>query len=380
MKANINKFYQYLFIPILGLATMGNKGCDNKKEERLLRMDVEIGSMRTMPLMVEEQEAIRIDQLTKSLFSRVIYDHNHFSIVNPVIEPMASNNLAARSLTENQKKKYSDKDYQLLMDYGFSDAEQSTSDFQARSLEVPSCQWEAPQLTLNSDVLGFELENEAKLGLGYSPSGTHLDQLKGKVSFTNFRLDYGVSAVHPLLNRMVASTEAVTHQSKVEVEFDFGQNSPITIDFFYQEAIVKVIKEGMTKSLNRLVARLEEQTVDAGKDWNQNVWESRALFDPAICGNDDCVAIRGGSLNRIKMGDRFKVFNMIHTWEGEPCQSKLLRSVPDTNLANEIVVESVGDAVSIGRVQTRDRGIRVEPGAMVKLLLLNQPAPIEKKK
>lgn len=380
MKANIKTIGKYLFIPILGLATMGNKGCDNKQEERLLRMDVEIGSMKTLPLQVEDQEEIRIDQLTKSLFSRVIYGHNHFSIVNPVIEPMTNTNLEARSLAENKQKKFSDKDYQMLMDYGFSGLDQTPSTFQARAIEVPSCQWEKPQLTLNSDVLGFELVNDVKLGLGYSPSGTHLDQLKGKVSFSNFRLDYGISAIHPLLNRMVASTEAVTNQSKVEVEFDFGQNSPITIDFFYQEALVKVIKDGMTKSLNRLVARLENQTVDSGKDWNLNVWESRVLLDPAICGTDDCVAIRGGSLNRIKIGDRFKVFNMIHTWEGEPCESKLLRSVPDMNLSNEIVVESVGDAVSIGRVQTRDRGINVDPGAMVKLMMLNQPAPTPKKK
>lgn len=382
MKAKIKATYKYLFIPILGLATMGNKGCDNK-QERLLKMDVEIGSMKTLPLQVEDQQEIRIDQLTKSLFSRVIYDHNHFSIVNPVIEPMTNNNLATKSLAEGQKKKFSDRDSKMLMAYGFSGLEQkgeTSLDVQTRAVEVPSCQWEKPQLTLNSDVLGFELVNDVKLGLGYSPSGTHLDQLKGKVSFSNFRLDYGISAVHPLLNRMVASTEAVTNQSKVKVEFDFGQNSPITIDFFYQEALVKVIKDGMTKSLNRLVARLQDQTVDAGKDWNLNVWESRVLLDPTICGADDCVAIRGGSLNHIKIGDRFKIFNMIHTWEGQPCESKLLRSVPDMNLVNEIVVESVGDAVSIGRVQTKGSGINVEPGAMVKLMLLNQPIPTQKKK
>jgi hypothetical protein len=92
------------------------------------------------------------------------------------------------------------------------------------------------------------------------------------------------------------------------------------------------------------------------------------------------VAIRGGTLNRIKIGDRFKVFNMVHTWEGEPCQSRLLRSVPDSNASNEVIIESVGDAVSIARIQTKDSGIIVNPGAMAKVVLLNEPVPKDKKK
>jgi len=378
LSTKINTKAKFLLLPILGLSLMGNKGCNEKEEKRLLRMDVEIGRMRTLPLQVEEQEEIKIDLLVKNLFSRVIYNHKHFSVMNPVEEPVTPNLI--RSAAVNAKNKYSDKDYQLLLNYGFNANEKSESLFQTRSFEVPSCQWEAPQLTLNSDVLGFELVNKTELGLGYSPSGTHLDQLKGKFKFSNFRLDYGISAINPLLRRTVATTEAVTHQSTVDVEFDFGQNSPITIDFFYQEALVKVIKDGMTKSLNRLVARLQDQTADVGNDWNRDIWESRVLLDPAICGDDDCVAIRGGSLNRIKIGDRFKTLNMIHTWEGEPCESKLLRSVPDQNAINEIIIESVGDAVSIGRVQTKNRDVIVAPGAMVKLVLLNEPIPKDKKK
>jgi len=376
-KEKIKTSFQFLLIPILGLLMMGNKGCNQKEEARLLRMDVEIGNMRTLPLQVEDQEEIRIDQLTKNLFSRTIYNHNHFSVVNPVVEEPVED-LSSRSLSSTTNRKYSEKDYQILTNYGFTGIEGTSSLFQTRALEVPSCQWESPQLTLNSDVLGFELVNKSELGLGYSPSGTHLDQLKGKVKFVNFRLDYGITAVSPLLLRTVASTEAVTHQSSVEVAFDFGQNSPLTIDFFYQEALVKVIKDGMNKSLDRLVGRLKEQTTTAGKDWNYDVWESRVLLDPVICDSDDCVAIRGGSLNRIKIGDHFKIYNMMHSWEGEPCESKLLRSVPDTNTMNEIVIESVGDAVSIGRIQTSESGIKVEPGAMVKLNWMNEPAPAPK--
>lgn len=386
MKTKIIQGLKFLTIPFLGLSMMGNKGCNDKPEARLLRMDVEIGSMKTQPLQVEDQEAIKIDQLTKALFSRAIYSHNHFSITN-LVEEQPGTGVMARSLSSTgPSSKHTELDQKILFNYGFksesADNGESTSDaptLTTKTLDVPTCQWEEPQLVLNSDVLGFELVNKTDLGLGYSPSGTHLDQLKGTVKFSTFRLDYGVAAVNPLLNRTVASTEAVSHKSSVDVEFDFGKNSPLTINFFYQDALVKVIKEGMNKSLNRLVARLEEQTTTSGKDWNKDVWESRVVLDPAICGNDECVAIRGGSLNRIKIGDRFHVINMIHTWEGEPCASNLVRSVPNINAINEIIIESVGDTVSVGRVLTKDRSVAVEPGAMVKLVYLNDPPPPSKK-
>ncbi len=373
----------FIILPLLGLSLMGNKGCDDKNQARLLRMDVEIGQIKSMPLQVDQEKAIQIDQLTRDLFSRAIYNHEHFTIVNTIIAPPTESNSSVSLKASNVKNvttAFTSTDLKILSDYGFQSSVKENEGFNTKAFqEVPRCQWESPHLTLNSDVLGFELVNSMKLGLGYSPSGTHLDQLQGKVKFVNFRLDYGISAYHPLLKRLVASTEAVEHQSSVDVEFDFGQNSPITIDFFYQEALVKVIKDGMKKSLNRLVARLQEQTTGVGKDWNKDVWESRVILDPAICGTDDCVAIRGGTLNNIKLGDKFFVTNMIHTWEGDPCDSNLLRSVPDPTAKNEVIIESVGDTVSIGRVQNTDSGVLVEPGAMVKVELLNEPAPKKKK-
>jgi hypothetical protein len=63
---------------------------------------------------------------------------------------------------------------------------------------------------------------------------------------------------------------------------------------------------------------------------------------------------------------------MIHSWEGEPCQSKLLRSIPDSSSTQEISIETVGDAVAVGRVTTNN-GSAIEPGAMVKLQMLNEP-------
>jgi hypothetical protein len=372
-----------LLIPFLGLSLMGNKGCQ-KEEPRILRMDVEIGHIRTLPLKVERQEEILIDQLTRELFSRTIYAHNHFSVVNTVSEPgeqtFASNssNLAGDMAIEpgtiDSNPKYGARDQALLEDYGFIPRAADSSKSFYGGGEVPNCEWEKPQLDLNSDVLGFELVNRTGIGVGYSPSGTHLDELRGKIKFVNFRLDYSITAIHPLLQRLVASTEAVEYKTSVELEFDFGQNAPITVDFFHQEAMTKVIREGMKKSLDQLIVRLEEQTIGAGKDWNQDIWESRVLLDPAICDSTECVAIRGGSLNRIKLGDRFSVTNMIHTWEGEPCASNLIRSIPDPASRAEIVIESVGDAVSVGRVLTNN-GAGLTAGGMVKVTLLNEPKP-----
>lgn len=378
---------KYIFLPIVGLSLMGNKGCDDAKNARLLRMDVEIGEMKTLPLMVDDQRQIQIDQLTRELFARSIYSHKHFTVVNNMVSPPRQTGGTSAfqktsSVRSEVNSSYTENDLKMLEEYGFQlESQKVDNQFHAKlDGEVPHCQWESPQLRLNSDVLGFELVNRAKLGIGYSPSGTHLDQLTGKVKFVNFRLDYGIMAIHPLLNRMVASTEAKEFQSSVEVEFDFGQNSPITIDFFFQEPLVKVIKNGMSKALDRLVKRLKDQTTGEGRDWNKDVWESRVLLDPTICGNDDCVAIRGGTLNRIKLGDRFTVTNMFHTWEGNPCESNLIRSVPDPSAVNEIVIESVGDTVSIGRVQSKDVRVLADPGAMVKVQMLNEPEPESKKK
>lgn len=373
----------FILMPLLGLSLMGNKGCDDKKKDRLLRMDVEIGQMKTLPLQVNQEREIQIDQLSRELFGRAIFNHQHFTIVNTVPRPPSENGNSGDMKLSQSTAEYSSMtatDLQILKEYGFnlnSTMNHQNNQYNAKTLqEVPRCQWDRPQLILNSDVIGFELVNSVNLGLGYSPSGTHIDQLNGKVKFVNFRLDYGITAIHPLLNRVVVATEAVEHQSSVEVEFDFGQNSPITIDFFFQEALVKVIKDGMKKSLNRLEARLQEQTTGQGKDWNKDVWESRVILDPAICGSDDCVAIRGGTLNNIKIGDEFSVANMIHTWEGNPCESNLIRSIADLETKNTIVIESVGDTVSIGRVQksnSDNSGIVVEPGAMVKVEKLNEP-------
>jgi hypothetical protein len=335
-------FYSALLC-ILSLTLMGNQSCQSQKPaSRTLRLDVEVGHIRTLPLKVENQEEILIDRLTHELFGRSIFTHNYFTVTNGSIMTFAN------------------KDHQLLSQYGFLDYE-----------EVPHCQWESPQLQLNSDMLGFELVNRTGLGIGYSPSGTRLDQLRGKIKFVQFRMDYSILALQPLMQRMVAATDAVTYKSSVNLEFDFGQNSPITVDFFYQESMVKAIRDAMKKSLDQLIVRLKEQSPTSGKDWNNDIWESRVLFDPAMCDSDECVAIRGGRLNQIKVGDRFTVSNMIYTWDDKPCTSKLLRSVPEINNQNEIVIESVGDAVAIGRVQG-SHNVAVEPGALVRTKLLVQ--------
>lgn len=355
------KKYFAVIIPALSLCLLGNKGCEEKKDSRILRMDVALGAIRTLPLKVNDQDEILIDQLNRDLFSRSIYNHDHFTIVTTSSAPQA---LQTNDQVTPQNH-FSETDSALLGRYGFQLHGEQLNDALTTNGEVPRCEWETPQLTLDSDVLGFELVNRNGIGVGYTPTGTHFDRLRGRINFNNFRLDYGITASDPLLNRTVAKTETVGYKSSVEVTFDFGQDSLFTVDFFYQEALVKVIREGMKKSLDALLVRLGQQTAGAGKDWNKNIWESRVLFDPVICETGDCIAIRGGRLNRIKEGDVFNVTNMIYSWEGEPCNSNLRRSIPDKGSQRLLTIDTVGDAVAVGHIIKGD--VDIQPGAQVQL-------------
>lgn len=356
----------YLLTPVVALISMGNKGCEQPQQDtRILKMDVDIGHIKTLSLKINNQDDILIDTLSKELFSRSIFSHNRFTVLNQP-ESTQSQKISSKSAQSQLNSRFSNKDLSILSKYGFLNSEVQSQKINGIQSEIPNCQWEKPQLTLNSDVLGFELSDRTGLELGYSPSGTHLDEIRGKIKFINFRLDYGITAIHPLLNRVVGSTNTVEYKSSIDLAFDFGKNAPLTIDFFYQEGMVKVIKDGMRKSLDELVTQLQKQTTGAGKDWNKDIWESRVLFDPAICDTNDCIAVRGGTMNGIKIGDHFNVTNMIHTWDGEPCQSKLLRSIPDVSTTKELIIESVGDAVSVGRFQT-NQASEIQPGAMVRL-------------
>jgi hypothetical protein len=373
---------------------MGNQSC-NKPVERVLKMDVEIGTVTAKPVRLPTGEIIDFPYVVNSLFYREVMNNDHFVISNAVPSPQSTVTtmvLKAGSVYNKaeaaQAKAYLDtisvKDTRTLAAYGFMEglqrqaaailqpqggASQKAADSAAT---LPACLYDLPQARMGGSVISFELQGGGGISIGYNTGGSIISSVGGSVDFTTSKLELGLKTDDPLTANTIVIADGVSNQSSVKFGVNFGAAAPFGINFFMTTPLADVIRAAMDKGLVAIVDQYKTM-LSPKKIWDE-VWESRVLYDPVISDNDTHIAFRGGYRAGVQVGDTFTVTNLHYMWQSAPCTSQLKYKVPLTGTPiAEIEVVSVGDNVSVAVVKKYLIEQKIIPGAMVKILALKLP-------
>lgn len=377
---------------------MGNQSCEETQSARVLKMSVELGSLKGRIVTLPNGQKVDFPYVANSLFYRQVINHDHFVIANevPTSLTLASTNGVFKTQKASDASSseaaptgmVSGKDIQVLESYGLLKRTRSEGSallngtLSAKEVvegkatttavsALPACLYETPQAILGGEVISFEATWGVGLGVGYNNTGDLKSSVGGSVDFSQSKLELGLRTDDPLTRQVVAIGDGVSRQSKVSFAIDF-LTSLIGVDFFYNTPITDVIRNGMNDGLDQIVTKYKSM-LSVNKDWNE-VWESRVIYDPEIVNGDTHVAIASGYRAGVQVGDKFNFSNLHYAWEGAACYTRLKYKIPLTTspiATGEIV--SVGDNVAVAKI-TYLQEQRIQPGAQVKILALKQAA------
>jgi hypothetical protein len=395
-KANKNAPSRSLIV-ILGIAglSMGNQSCQQPvAATRVLKMDVEVGSMKAKPVTLPTGETIDFPYVVNSLFYRQVMANDHFVIGNIIPSPSstaAATAAAAQVRLEGVSApavETKSNDEQMLERYGFLDGirAQAQSQLQSPLLQatattpaaapvMPQCLYDSPQAKMGGEMISFEATWGVGVGVGYTNSGSSLSGgVGGKVNISASQLQLGLRTDDPLTQQTDVISDGIANQMKMNFAVSFFAGVPLGLDFFFNSPLANVIKSAMDKGLVKMVTSYENQR-SVNKSWS-DVWESRVVYDPILVDNDTHIAFRGGYRAGIQIGDTFTVTNLHYMWEGDACSTPLKYRIPlTTTPVAEVQVVSVGDNVAVAVVSKYLIDQRILPGAQVKIMALKQPTP-----
>lgn len=388
-------------IPIFVIAglSMGNEGCEEQQDKpRVLKMDIEIGSLKGRVVRLPNGESVDFPYVANSLFYRQVINHDHFVIGNPVPTSLMlasqGGQFKAQGVTDASSAEaapsglVSGRDVAVLENYGLlrqarlegqslmqgRTSEREVVEGKASASQVsklPACLYDLPQSLLGGEVISFQMTGGGGIGIGYGPGGDLPGSAAGRINFQSSKLELGLRTDDPLTQQAIAIGDGIARQSQVQFGLDFVPGVPVGISFFYNTPITDVIRNAMDDGLNQIVDRYKN-LLSTNKDWNE-VWESRVIYDPEIVNNDTHIAFRGGYRAGVKIGDTFQVTNLHYAWEGAACYTRLKYKIPLTvTPIAEATVVSVGDNVSVAVVKYLTEQ-KIQPGAQVKVLKLVEP-------
>lgn len=373
-----------VLVTMLAGLSMGNESCQ-KANERVLKMDVELGTIQAQSVLMPSGERIDFGYVANALFYQEVMANSHFAISNPIptpttTSPSSSQRTMAQKIVSSLGFSSSgdlSPDQKILQDYGFADQLQRKAvqmkdglngKVSAESTEgdIPACLYNMPQAKLAGEVVSFEANWGAGLSIGYGTAGPITNTtVAADAQFKSTRLQMGLRAVDPLNDLIIAAAKGISQQS--DTSFKISLLGFLGFDFFFKTPIASVVSAAIDKSLDAVVTDISKQSSSTGS-W-ADAWESRVVYDPEVANGDTQILFRGGTRYGMQVGDTFTVTNMRYKWVGTACESALQYKVPTTAtpVANVEVI-AVGDNVAVARVTQYLIDARIEPGAQVKLL------------
>ncbi len=393
-----------IVVPLFAIAglSMGNQSCEQAESSRILKMDIELGTLKGRVVKLPNGTSIDFPYVANSLFYRQVIVHDHFVIGNPVPTSLTLANSSGvfkvQKATEASAQDaapsglVSQKDISVLESYNMlkkTRAEGAALLSGTKSVQevvvgkatntaisaLPACLYEMPQAKLGGEVISFEATWGVGLGIGYNAGGDLASNVGGSVNFKSSKLELGLRTDDPLTGQVIAIGDGVSRQSNVNFAIDF-LTSLIGVDFFYNTPITDVIRNGMTDALDQIVTKYKSM-LSANKNWNE-VWEARVIYDPQIVNGDTHIALNAGYRAGVQVGDTFSISNLHYAWEGAACYTRLKYKIPQTTtpIATAEIV-SLGDNVAVAKI-TYLMEQKIQPGAQVKVLKLKEPVATAK--
>lgn len=318
---------------MLGAAmTMGNQKCEQAPTaERSLKKIVELGSIRSSPIMFPGGSSFDFQFVANQQIYGVLLDSKAFTLkYNPIIAVPPQQATGDTNFFNLNKA-----DGQMMKAFA---QEAGKSNYNVEYSETAWCMVNLPQVKIAGSVNSFELLGGGGLSIGFTPSGalptTGLTSAGFNVEFS--QLDMSLRATRPLTSTVMAAGNVNSKQTKTKVSFglNFGAFN-IGPSAYYQTPLAQVTKNALIKSVDLIADGLKKDE-----------WYTRVMAD-----FDTHTMIIGGTDVGLEVGDELLIYNDMHFWEGEKCNSKYLGGGSRVSSAvAKIQIDWVGTEISRGRV------------------------------
>ena len=348
---------------------MGNTQCQKQAptaEQRELKKNIKVIQLNASSFL--DTNGFNFSEVAQSQFSGVLFEKNHFFERNvyPGAETLKSApdqkyfNVQKVSTTSVSDKSI----VQLKTWFPEMKTQDIVLDRQA------ACFMSRPQHYILGKINSLEAYAGGSLQFGFNSAVVQLP-LSGHISIDKMRMDLSFHAIDPWTQQVIDSqnAEAIKNDYKFGFGIDLGFLH-IGPEFYRVTGMAEVILKGLEAATEKLAQSL------LGRPRQE--WSTRIMYS-----RDNYVVIVGGAELGLKNGDRLKVFNEVHTWNGESCgeSSVLVGStiVSDTKDPWIIEIEDAGNLMSKAKVLNVKEDETISTGALVQLHQFAQvpvaPAP-----
>ncbi len=337
---------------------MSAKNCEQPvTEERVLKKNVRVMQMNASSFL--DNAGFNFSETAQSQLSGVLFEQKYFyeRTVYPVL---VSNNegrsrLSVNKASTDQMQKWFPHESKLEIELS-----QDSSCFVTR-----------PQHFLAGKINALETYGGGSLQFGFSQTAAPALPVSGHIKIDKMRMDLSFHAYDPWTQQGIGSinTEAIKNDYAAGFGVDIGIFH-IGPEFYRTTGMAETTLKGLKKGLGELGDFLLAQP---GQDWQTRVLYSR----------DNYVLLLGGQELGIKVGDKFKIYNQVHNWIGEPCGASSILGgstiVSDANDPWIVEVEDAGNQMAKARVLNPKENVSINTGALVKLHQFVQLPEVAKK-
>lgn len=234
------------------------------------------------------------------------------------------------------------------------------------SVEKPYCEVDYADYELETKILAFEITDKGNISFGFNI-------LKGffKALGLSIKTERGemLAAMHmsEALRPMESVADVTGRGSSSKTEFNMDLDLiqlGLDVGYFYQTPLSKLTE----KTLKDTLKNLRDETNAAETDWHTKIVRMYPF--------DQQMIVPVGSVAGVRVGDKFKIFNVDYAWEGDPCVSTLLFERRRTSMPSAIAeVTQLEKNASLLTIVQKDTDDVIEEGARVEI----QELPLGKK-
>lgn len=333
---------------------MGNTKCQQAPvETRQLKKNVIVSDLSASNFL--DNSGFNFSETARSQFSGVLFERQDFFERNIYPTPASLNGVQDQNYFQNQKISVAAASKTVAQLKAWF----PTAKTQDITLNPESaCFMTRPQHLISGKINALEAYSGGALQFGFNSSVVQLP-ISAKFKLDTMRMDLSFHAVDPWTLQTISSvnTQALKNDYSASFGIDLGILH-IGPEFYRNTGMAEVVLKGLQDGIKALAAAILAQP--------RQEWSTRIVYSA-----DNYVAVLGGAELGLKKGDKLKVFNETHTWNGQACGASSIVTgsiiVSDVNDPWILEVDEAGDLLTRAKVLNPKENDTIATGALVRL-------------
>lgn len=333
---------------------MANTKCQQQPvEQRQLKKNVIVSDISASNFL--DNSGFNFSEVARSQFSGVLFERNDFFERNIYPTPASLNGVQDQNYFKNQKISVAATSKTVAQLKAWFPTAKTQDILLNRE---SACFMTRPQHFMSGKINSLEAYSGAALQFGFNASVIQLP-LSANFKMDKMRMDLSFHAVDPWTQQTVASINAEAFKKDYSAGFgiDLGIIH-IGPEFYRVTGMAEVVLKGLQEGAKSLAAAILAQP--------RQEWSTRIVYSA-----DNFVAVLGGAELGLKKGDKLKVFNETHTWNGQACGDSSIVTgsiiVSDINDPWILEVDEAGDLLTRAKVLNPKENETIATGALVRL-------------